>query len=44
MNPCVKVWGKEGYEMDGYCNCNQCTESNVSLVVDVTIRNVKIIK
>jgi len=32
-----EVWGKEGYEMDGYCNCNQCTESNVSLVVDVTI-------
>ena len=30
-------WGKEGYVTDGYCNCNQCTESNVSLVVDVTL-------
>ncbi len=30
-------WGKEGYVTDGYCNCNQCPESNVSLVVDVTL-------
>jgi hypothetical protein len=32
-----KPWGKEGFVTDGYCNCNQCTESNVSLVVDVTL-------
>ena len=25
---------------DGFCNCNQCEESNTSLVVDVTVSEV----
>ena len=26
--------GKPGYVTDGYCNCNQCTETNTSVVAD----------
>jgi len=29
-------WGNEGFVTNGYCNCNECTHSNVSLVVDIT--------
>ena len=32
-----KPWGKGSWVTDGYCNCNQCDKSNVSLVVDVTV-------
>jgi hypothetical protein len=32
-----KPWGKGSWVTDGYCNCNQCEKSNVSLVVDVTV-------
>jgi len=34
-------WGKEPYMTDGFCNCNQCEESNTSLVEDVTVSKVK---
>ena len=27
----------QGYVTNGYCNCNECKTSNVSLVLDVTI-------
>jgi len=30
-------WGNPGYVTNGFCNCNECTESNVSLVVDITL-------
>ena len=26
--------GNPGYVTDGYCNCNQCTETNTSVVAD----------
>ena len=26
--------GKEGFVTDGYCNCNQCTESNTTVVAN----------
>ena len=31
------IWGNEGFEVNGYCNCNECTTSNISLVKDVTL-------
>jgi len=33
-------WGKDPYMTNGFCNCNECTESNTSLVVDVTVSQV----
>ena len=32
-----QVQGGEGFETNGFCNCNECTHSNVSLVLDVTL-------
>ena len=32
---------QEPYMTDGFCNCNQCEESNTSLVEDVTVSQVK---
>lgn len=34
-------WGNPGFVTNGFCNCNECTSSNTSLVVDVTISKVE---
>lgn len=36
----MEPWGKDPYMTNGFCNCNECTESNNSLVVDVTLSEV----
>lgn len=33
----MEPWGKDPYMTNGFCNCNECEQSNMSLVVDVKI-------